>query len=101
MTYARCTTFDPRSGNECWGELEPLDEGGWRCPNCGVLDPSIDGSRCDECGTIEENWESDNLVCPRCLEQADEAPYAIASTPSRARSGCAPMPAAGAARKSR
>jgi hypothetical protein len=78
MTYARCAAFDPRYGNECNGELEPLDEGGWRCPNCGDLDPSIDGTRCDACGTIEENWGGDNLVCPRCIEQADEAPLALA-----------------------
>jgi hypothetical protein len=75
--YARCTTFDPRDGSECAAEIEPMDDGRWQCPNCGPLDPS-DGTRCDECGTIETYWGGDNLVCPRCIEEADEEPLALA-----------------------
>ena len=37
------------------------------------------GIRCDDCGTIEENWGSDNPVCPRCIANADEPPYATAT----------------------
>jgi hypothetical protein len=80
MTYARCGHLDVQDGGACNGELEPMDEGGWRCSNCGELDPSIDGSRCDDCGMIEENW-GDNLVCPACFAAAaaDEPPYAVAT----------------------
>jgi hypothetical protein len=77
MTYARCTTFDPRDGDECGAELEPMDEGGWRCPSCGVLDPT-DGARCDDCGALEDWSWGPNPVCHRCLDQTDEAPLAIA-----------------------
>ena len=68
--------------DECGSEIEPVEGATlvmeWRCPSCGVLDPAVYGSRCDECGTVEEWWGGDDLVCPRCLERVDEAPLAVA-----------------------
>jgi hypothetical protein len=55
-------------------EPEAYEIAPWRCPNCGLLPPSDQGCRCDDCGTIEELWGGDNLVCPRCLEEVDAFP---------------------------
>ena len=51
----------------------------WRGPSCGMLDPADYGSRCEECGAVEEWWGERHLVCPRCIDRADEWPVVVAS----------------------
>ena len=67
--------------DDCDAALEPIGEAdavldnpdcsGWQCPNCGPLWLSERGSRCDECGAVEESWGADNLLCPACVLSAD------------------------------
>jgi predicted RNA-binding Zn-ribbon protein involved in translation (DUF1610 family) len=63
--YARC--------ENCGAEIEPREDSMflWRCPSCGDLDPSC-GMRCETCGTLEEYWGGDALMCPRCFFADDD-----------------------------